>query len=239
MHVFGLIRRSVLLYALLFPLVLFGETFDEMIATASAAWEKVEAYTCLMHKKENIRGEIVVQNNIFYKFKKQKNYYLKWSEGSYKGMELIYREGAYGNKSVVRLQDGLGFITVKINPEGYLALRNNRHSVWESDIGKTIERIKTNYEKAKRAKEGVFSIEKETLLEGRKTILVKAEFPANKGYYGAVIWLYYDTALSLPVKVIVNDWEGKLLEEYHFAKLNTSAKLSDTDFDINNKSYDF
>jgi hypothetical protein len=189
--------------------------------------------------KELVDGDLKEQNNIIFKFRKPQSYYLKWTEGSQEGMECIFSKGKYNDKDVVHLAGILKFITLRLDPEGSLAKRGRRHSIIEADIGYIIRTIRTNYEKAKIAHEGVFSITAGDSTMSFGILVITAEFPEGKDYYSQRIIIQHDTVLGIPVKFSVIGWEGELIEEYSFSNIVMNSGLTDKDFDIDNPSYGY
>jgi outer membrane lipoprotein-sorting protein len=213
-----------------------GPETDKIVETIINAYSKVNDYTCSMSKKELVDGKYIEQKNILYKHKKPNKYYMKWTEGSDKGQEAIYAGKKYGNKLYVHPGGTFSFISTKIDPKGGMAMKDNRHSILESDYGYIVSLIKTNFNKAKTANEGKFKIDECTNPEG---ITITAEFPEGKDYYCGKIIIFLDKKLNLPTQFKVFDWKGKLLESYKYINLKVNTGLSDNDFDVDNSDYDF
>ncbi|MFA5975437.1 MAG: DUF1571 domain-containing protein [Elusimicrobiota bacterium] len=217
----------------------YSLTVDEAITRSVENYAKVQDYTCLMHRKERIGKRLKEQNNIQMRFMKPLCVYFKWTEGEFAGCESIFVKGRYGDKLKFH-KAGLGrFIKLSLNPKGHLAMRNNRHSIDESGVGHIIDLIVENYQRSRERKEGTVTLQGEGVLDGRKTFVYQADFPEGKGYYGGVIHIYMDAELILPVKIEVYDWNGELLEMYHFAQLKINPGLTEKDFDVKNPAYRF
>ena len=219
----------------------FSQERDFVKKTLKSCFEsysKVEDYTCLLHKKELVDGKIKEQTNIICKFKKPLSVYMKWTKGKGKGTETIYVKGKYNDKLVVHLGILKGF-KMSIDPEGKFAMKGNRHSIKEAHIGHILDLIKKNYEMSVERGEGSITFEGEEKLDGRETLLFKALFPENKGYYGHKMFIYIDKPLQLPVKTVVYGWDGSLWEMYHYSNIKVNVGLRSRDFDIENKEYGF
>ena len=208
---------------------------EELLKKCIAHYSTIQDYTCVFHKIELVDGELIEEKDITYKFKKPLCYYLKWPSGS----EAIYVLGNYNDKLKYHSGNIFGFIVFSLDPRGYLAMIDNRHSILDSHIGHIINIIKTNYNRAKINKELTTTFEGNKILSGTKTLLFKTIFPENKDYYGHVININFDAELYLPVKIEVYGWAMELLEMYHLSDLRVNVGLSDIDFDVNNPAYEF
>jgi hypothetical protein len=213
---------------------------DSVLAKCVASYNNVKDYTCILHKKELLtNGTIKEQDNILMKVRKPGQYYMKWSESGSNASEVLYVDGKYDNKLMVHGGLLLKFFTIGIDPKGSMAMKENRHSIMEADIGRILNIFDDNCRKAKTDQGTVIALEKEEVLDGRKTWLYKATFPSNRGYYGHVVYVNLDQALYLPIKITVYGWEMEFLEMYHFANLKVNTGLMDLDFDLENPEYGF
>ena len=109
-------------------------------------------------------------------------------------------------------------------------MRNNRHTILESHLGYVISLVRSNYERAFENNELNASFEGYEVLEAKATLLLKAVFPKDKGYYGHIIYLNVDRDLYLPVQIRVYGWEEELLEWYHYSRLEVDVTSSHMDF---------
>ncbi len=218
--------------------ICFSYEIEEILDRCIESYSKLEDYTCLFNSRELIIDRYQEQSNIIFKFKKPLNVYMKWTEGSGKGTEVIYSKERYGDKLVLHTGGLLKFIKLSIDPEGKLAMQNNRHSIYESHIGYILDMLQNNYSMAKKNNEGKITL-KEEIFDNRKSFKFKIIFPENRGYYGHTIFINIDKELYLPVKLEVYDWEGRLLEMYHFSQLKVNAGLSEIDFDTGNPEYEY
>ncbi len=213
-------------------------SIEEILERCLKSYEGVADYTYLLHKKEMIKGELIEQKNIMCKFRKPLSVYMKWTEGKDKGTESIYVKGKYDNKLMVHLTM-LGGVKMSLNPKGYFAMKNNRHSILEANLGHIIELIKKNYDMSKINGEGSITFEGEQILDKKLLLVFKAVFPEGKGYYGHKMFIYIDKQLYLPVKTVVYGWDGELWEMYYYSNIKTNVGLFDKDFDVDNPEYDF
>lgn len=212
---------------------------DSAMKIVEAKYATMNDYTCTMAKKELVDGEYISWQKVIYKYKKYDNYYMKWTEGSQEGMEVIYAGKKYDYKLKAHLGGYMNLMNLSIDPKGSTAMKKSRHPITESHLGFTIQLMKNSLQKAKNEKGCKIEFVKEQTLNKRNVKLYKAEFPPNKGFYGHSIYIYLDDLLNLPVKFDVYDWNDKLLESYTFSDMKINVGLKDIDFDIENKAYNF
>ncbi|MFC2131018.1 DUF1571 domain-containing protein [Bacteroidota bacterium] len=228
-----------ILFILLTNLYSSGDQFDSLVQSLEETYSRVKDYKCLFYKKELVDGNYIEQDNIISKFKKPKFYYMNWTEGSREGMEVIYAGNKYNNNLRVHLGGLMEFIDIEINPKGSMAMRGNRHSIFESDIGFIISLIKNNYEKSKLHSDGKFWFVKDTILDNRTMKIYKAMFPDGKDFYCHIIYVYIDTKLNLPLIIVAYDWNKTMIEKYYYKDVKINVGLKDIDFDADNPRYNY
>ncbi len=212
-----------------------AETIDAVVERMSRSYSVVNDYRCILHKKERIKEEIVEQRDIIQKFRKPLSVYMKWTDG----VEVLYVEGKYEDKLQVHGVGFGGLLTLSIDPNGFLAMRQNRHTIREAHLGHVVSLILANYEKAKQRHELNASFKGKELAGGTETLLYEAVFPPNQGYYGHVILVNMDRTNGLPVRIRVSGWKKELLEWYEYSDLKLNVGLTDRDFDRDNPEYGF
>jgi hypothetical protein len=173
------------------------------------------------------------------KHRKPLSFYLKWTEGNKKGTEVIYVKGQNDNKLLAHRGGLLKWLTLKLDPTGSIAMKDNRHTVLEAHIGHIIEICDKNYRLARQLDVGTFEPCEERLIGGRTTICMKAVFPNDKRFYGGVNYIYFDRGYKFPIAVEIYGWKNELLEKYEYTDITLNPGLSDKDFDPENDEYEF
>jgi len=212
---------------------------NKILGACKERYEKVDNYICSFNRIENIGGKLKEQKNIVYKFKKPFSIYMKWTEGTNNGSEALFVRGKYDNKMVVHLGGIFKFIKVSIDPNGNMAMKNNRHPITEAHLGVTLEMIEQNYRNSRQNNEGSITYSEEEQLDGRTTMLFKAVMPDGKGFYGHIMYINIDKELLLPVRTAVYDWQNNLMEMYYYKDLKINVGLTEKDFDTHNRDYGF
>ncbi len=238
-----LIMKYALLLAL--PLLLVcgnaiaAEPLDILNGMAPA-YAHVQDYTATFIKQERVKGELLPGERIQYKFKKPFMVYMKWLPGPHEGREALYVQGRNNNKVVGHEGGLIGFITLNMAPTGSLAMKGNRHPITDSGIGRLIEIIMNDINKASERgfKDAYVELAGEENVDGRKAWHITAKM-TGKGYYAGKLDVWVDEQNGLPVKVKVYGLNGELLESYAYTDLKLNPGLSDKEFDRDNPEYRF
>jgi hypothetical protein len=222
---------------LLVPAISFGGVMDpieQLLRKSKESYAKIDDYACLLHRKDMVNGKLKEHESVIFKYKRHGRFYMKWPKEK---IEAIYADGRYDNKMVIHGGILFKFMSIAVKPEA--ALKYNRHTMPEADIGHILDIMEANYRRSLGDADAKVEIEKEETLEGRKTWRVTAEFPPDKGYYGHIVHLNIDKELLLPVRIEVYGWKQELLEEYFYENLELNTGLTEEDFDVKNKKYSF
>ncbi len=231
---------SILLF--LFIVNSQAHAFDpgQMISDAIRSYDQVKDYTCVFYKKELIKDKYIEQKNIILKHRKQPlSFYLKWTEEDERGTEVIYVQGKNENKLKAHRGGVLKWLTLNLDPNGSIAMKDNRHTVLDAHIGKIIDICDKNYKLAKQLSIGKFEICEEKTIGGRAQSCIKAMFPDDKRFYGGTNYIYVDKEYKFPVAVEIYGWKNDLLEKYEYTDIHLNVGLTDRDFDPKNKEYGF
>ncbi len=212
---------------------------DFLVNESMRKFEQVHDFTCTLEKKVNKKGVVYYDPEIRAKCKKPAHYYFKWGKGRFEGQEVIFDQGRNNNKIVGHYGGLFSFITLRIDPEGSIAMKRNHHPLKRSGIVKIYDILGDSYTRHKETGAGIIELAGEGMVDDRAVWIVKGMFPENMGFYNAKIDLYLDKEHLLPVKVTVYDWSDELYEEYIFHDLRYNAGLSEKDFDPKNEEYNF
>jgi Protein of unknown function (DUF1571) len=210
-----------------------------IISEAIRSYNQVTDYTCLFYKKELVKDKYIEQKNIIVKHRKPFSFYLKWTEGDEKGTEVIYVHGRNNNKLSAHTGGLLKWLTLNLDPDGSVAMKNNRHTVLDAHIGKIIDICDKNYKLGRHLSVGTFEHCGEKMIGGRAGICIKATFPDDRRFYGGINYIYVDEEYKFPVAVEIYGWNNELLEKYEYTHIKFNVGLTNKDFDPKNKEYEF
>jgi hypothetical protein len=210
-----------------------------LIADAVERFDAVGDYTCRLDKKVRKNGKLCDDRDISVKYKKPSHYYFRWNSGTAKGREVIFVQGRYNDKIVAHPGGIFKILTFHLDPEGYLAMKENRHCLKSSGMEKIIALVASNAALAKEKGLDGIRFKGESLFDGKRVRLVEGLFPEDQGFYARRIVLYLCPALQLPLKVSIYDGAGELVEDYEFHDLKNNVGLSENDFEPHNPQYNF
>jgi outer membrane lipoprotein-sorting protein len=212
---------------------------DRLINDAVERFKTVEDYTCRLDKKVRKKGVLHEDRTISVKYKKPSHYYFRWNSGMAKGREVIFVQGKHDDKIVAHPGGIFKILTFHLDPEGYLAMKENRHSLKSSGMEKIIALVASNAALAEEKGLDGIRFRGEGRFDGKRIWVVEGLFPEHQGFYARRIVLYLSPALKLPLKVSIYDRAGQLLEDYEFHDLRINVGLSENDFEPRNPHYSF
>ncbi len=233
--------RRYLLGMILISTVMAGEAAEQVspnveqtIRDARAAYEQIEDYTCTLHRRERFGGKLEEKGDVIFKYMKPRRFYMKWPKES---IEAIYAEGSYDDRMVIHGGWLFKYLSVAVDPA--LALKSNRHTLLEADIGHILDVLESNYRLARMNGDARIAFEGREFLDGREVLIFHGLFPPGKGYYGHRVRVDIDREYRLPVRITVHGWANELLEMYHYTDMTLNAGLTKRDFDVSNDAYLF
>lgn len=214
---------------------------EQWVRESEAALARVDSYTAVFHKQERVKGKLLEEETIFFKFKRPFKVYMKWIKEPFKGRETLFVEG--WNDGQLRAHEGgiMGIITANLDPLGSMATKGNRHPITDAGLERLLKKIGANLRRGLKNNEFTLKEHGEEAVGGRKTVKVEAIYPREKakGYYCYRAVLNLDFEMKVPVKIRIFDWDDRLVESYWYEDLKLNAGLTDADFDPKNPEYRF
>jgi uncharacterized protein DUF1571 len=212
-----------------------------LLAEARKAFQDVRDYTCVLIKKERLRGVMQPDNVVSMKVRNRPfSIYLRWQQPKDLGnQEACYVAGKNDGKMRVHSTGIPGLVGwVSLDPTDERAKKNSNHTITEAGIGNLLNRYAKAWEAEKvlnltRVKIGEYEFNK------RRCVRVETQHPekpdARFVSYRSVI--YFDKETHLPVRAEIYDWprqggaaEGELLEVYSYVNLKLNVQLGDDAF---------
>lgn len=216
----------------------------------------VKDYSAIMVKRERVNGVLSCSQYVKAKIRCPRtiegrqvpfSVYLKFLKPrKVSGREVIWIEGQNDNKLCVHETGLMGMKRFYLDPNGYLAMRDNRYPI--SDVGienlmlKLIERAERD--KAAGPCEVVYREHAEIMKRPCRVIELKHDekrppFDFHKAQ------VFIDKEMNLPVRFVSYDWpktpgaKPEIIEEYTYIKVNLNQGFTDIDFDPNNTNYKY
>lgn len=212
-----------------------------LLAEARKAYQDVRDYTCVLIKKERMRGQMQPESVISMKVRSQPfSVYLRWQQPkTMAGQEACYLAGKNDGKMRVHAVGLLGVAGwVSLDPTDERAKKSSNHAITDAGIGNLISRFSKYWETEKelnltRVRIGVYDYNK------RRCTRVETIHPDRHGgqfiSYRSV--LYFDKETHLPIRVEVYDWpraggpaDGELIEVYSYVNMKVNVGLGDEAF---------
>lgn len=211
--------------------------------------EKINDYTALMTKQENINGEVQGVQVMEIKVRHRPlSFYTKFRyPKKLNGQEAIYVVGQNDGKLIGH---GVGveraFGTQRIPPDGMIAMRNQKYPITEMGVLNLVDRLlDVGYKDSKFGECDVKYIEG-VKVNKRECILIQVVHPVpRKNFIFHIARIFVDKEWNLPIRYDSYDWpkaEGEepiLIEAYTYDNLKINVGLTDADFDYRNPAYNY
>jgi Protein of unknown function (DUF1571) len=212
-----------------------------LLAAARKAFDEVNDYTCLLIKRERIDGQVLPDNVMQMKFRKEPfSVGLVWLQPkNLVGQEAYYINGRNDNKLRVRGAGGLGlFGFVSLDPNDPRVKATSKYSITDAGIGNMVRRFTTAWEMERKL--GLTKVNiAEYEYNKRRCMRVETIHPLQPNskflFYRSVV--YFDKEHKLPIRVECYDWptepgdtKGIVAEIYSFAHLKLNVGLEDEAF---------
>jgi hypothetical protein len=204
--------------------------------------EQVLDYTCRFQKQEKIGGTLAKTETMQMKFRtKTFSVYLKWDGDVSSGQEVLYVEGANDGKVAAHPSGLLGILFRKmmLDPLGKTALKHSRRPLTFAGMANMLRLAIPQCEHAKANGDLTLTYEGLRDLEGRPTYVFKRVLPQKDDYPCPVLVLYIDRQFMVCVRTDAYDWDGTLLSQYIYTDLVINPGLTDEDFSVDNREYNF
>ncbi len=219
-----------------------GSGIETDIRQMQSTYAAISGYTCTFYKRERVNGKLLPRERIFMKFRKPFSVYMRWIGEEHEGQEVIYVRGKHDGKMIAH-RGSFPDITLRVNPSGVLAMRNNRHPVTEAGIGATIQDIVSDYRRAEAHPEDSVSYtylgEREIYGQNCRCYEVRVPDDRSAPYYALRSEICINEENALPVRIRVWNTRGALVEDYGFGDLDLQPGLTDRDFQPDNPAYEF
>ncbi len=231
-------------FLILLPLPARGADQNEimqMLYKAKEFYGTVRDYQCVFHKQERMNGKLKPEETILFKFQKPFKVYMKWLKHPNKDRELLFVPGKYDSKLKVHLGGLISLIlpSITIAPDAPQVLKNSRHPITNAGMGNLLDSLIDQFELAQQQGDLHVTMHGHETIEGTDCIKVERVLPKDKGYYCHRLMLYLNAENHTPVKVMVYDWDDKLIENYTLSNIQWNVGFTDEDFDSKNRDYAF
>ena len=223
------------------------------IRMAKSSLERIDRdikdYTCTLVKRENIDGKIGAHEYIFMRVRQEPcSVYMHFlGPAAFKGRECIYVAGANNGKLIAHEGGNKIFLpTVRIDPNGFLAMRGQRYPITEVGVRNLTARLIEVAEQDAKFGECDVKHFQGAKVNGRVCNCIQVTHPVRRSNFRFhMARIFIDDEHNVPLRFESYDWPtqagGKpvLLEEYTYMNVKFNVGLTDADFDESNGNYRF
>jgi hypothetical protein len=210
-----------------------------LMALARQTFQGVQDYSCVLIKRERIRGQLQPDEIISMKVRNQPfSVYLRWEGPRPKvGQEACFVAGQ--NNNLLRVHStGLAGVVgwVSLDPRDPRVLEHSRHSITEAGIGNLLDRYGQRWEEEKKLNVTQVRVG-DFVYNNRRCRRVELIHPPGGQFLFYRSMIYFDNETHLPIRVENYDWprprgnpDGDLAEVYNYIDLRLNVHLGDETF---------
>ena len=163
-----------------------------------------------------------------------------------RGREVVWVENQNDGKMIVHEPGLKGMVNVNLDPNGYLAMRNQRYPITEIGIENLAAKLIETCQRDRRHGECEFQLYDNAKVGKTECRMLEVIHPVKRphfDFYRARVYL--DKKLNVPIRYASWSWptteggEPVLEEEYNYFRLTTNVALTNQDFDTDNPEYGF
>jgi hypothetical protein len=163
-----------------------------------------------------------------------------------KGREVIWVENQNDGKLVAHEGGLLGLLTLKLKPDGPIAMTGQRYPITKIGLQILAEELIERGESQRKYGECEVRFARNAKVGQRSCTLIQVSHPHRRehfDFYRARIFI--DDELNIPIRYAAWSWpkqpggEPELLEEYSYLDLKINVGLKDSDFDHENPKYSY
>ncbi len=187
-------------------------------------------YACTFVKQERLQGRLGKPQAMHVQFLDTPfSVGMKWVQNPPLGDRLLYIEGRYDGKILVRPASPLARVllpTVAKDPTAPDVLRETRNPVTRFGFKRGLQHLLEVYRTARDAGELQQASEGVVELEGRRTLVLLRTLPQRDGYPAHITRTYIDLEYLVPVLIEGIGWENELLSRYRYTDVRFNLGLA-------------
>ena len=195
-------------------------------------------YAKVRHEKQ-VNGKVVVPFSVYLRFLKP---------DGVKDREVLYVDGQNDGKLIARNGGKrFAYVTTELDPEGEMAMRDNRHPVTSFGFKTLVERlVEGTVQEIMSDTPCDVKFFRNAKVDDRVCTCIEVTSPehtADARFHS--VKLYIDNELQVPINYMAYEWPKKkgdepvLVEQYTFRDIKLNVGFRDIDFDRKNPKYGF
>jgi hypothetical protein len=219
--------------------------------------DNIHDYTALFAKRCRVDGELADMTFAQVKIRNPRpanaspttpmGVYLDFVKpSSVRGRVVIWVQGRNEGKLIAHESGLANFVSLRLDPNGYLAMRGQRHPITEIGIENLLKKIIERGERDRQYGECDVQFFKNAKLGDMQCTMLQVTHPVRRPYFDFnKARIYFSESLKLPVRYESWSWpvesggDPVLEEEYNYLKVKVNVGLTDLDFDPENPAYRF
>jgi hypothetical protein len=220
--------------------------------------EQINDYTCYLVKRERIEGEMLPAEHLFIKFRGPRDlddgqhvpfsiYVRVLAPKRIVNREILFVSGRHGGDMLVtRGGRRHAQLTLRIDPEGGVAMRDNRYPITAFGMENLLTRLIDVAQADMGFGECQVRILRNARVDSRPCTLYAVTHPQPRSHFRFhLAQIFVDDQWQVPVRFAAYSWpptlgaEPVLEEEYTYRFLKFNVGLSDEDFNPDNPDYGF
>jgi hypothetical protein len=233
---------------------------DNALQMADDALEDLQGirdYTATLVKRERMNGTLGEREFMKIKIRNERlvegkqvpfSIYMRFVKPkAVAGREVIWVKG-HNDGKILAHETGIitGIKTFHLDPDGWLAMQNNRHPIYEAGLENLVLKLIEKAERDKAAGQCQVEYRKGAKINGRACTMISVTHDEQKApydFHNAQVFI--DDELNIPVRYVAYDWpanpgeEAPVIEEYTYLEVQVNVGLTDKDFDPANDDYEF
>jgi len=245
---------------------LVSSSIEEVLMIAEDSLNRfrreVDDYTATLIKQESIDSVVGEVNQMFIKVQcrhrggkvdesEPMRVYLRFERPeSVAGREVIWREDSHDGKMVAHEAGLLGMLTVRLAPNGMIAMRGQRYPIWDIGLTNLLKKLIERGQQDLDDPDVSVTIAKGIEIDGLTCdlIQVKRSEPSGRPDDFSLAEICLDRTRNLPIRYTAYGWptadqsdqsKMPLLESYTYRNIKINVGLTEADFDPSNPDYQF
>lgn len=220
--------------------------------------DEVLDYTCTLVKRERVNGRLRSHEFAEMKLRHRRSrqglvtapfaVYMRFlGPTEMAGREVVLIEGRHHGQLIARRGGPrLPYMTMALDPQSDLAMRESRYPITDIGIRSMIDKLLEVGREELDHDETELQYFEGATVEDRRCTVMEVRHPVRRDHFRYhIARIFIDDDLLLPIRYASYDWPDKpggnprLLEEYTYLDLKLNVALTDRDFDYRNPEYGF
>lgn len=208
--------------------------------------ERLPGYEATFLKREVV-GKTTVSHRMRVKVRHQPFSIYLYFENPHAGREVIYVDGKNNGKLVAHEAGLLSFAgAMELTPTESIAMSENRYPITKAGIANTLRVMIDQWKEESKYGETAVKYYRDAPLDKMTCKIIESSHPEpRRQFNNHMIRLWIDNETGIPVRMQKFGFPKRagdkppIIEDYSFLNLKTNVRLTDADFDRNNKKYSF